>query len=191
LLSRLSPLALSRPDELRWVARSGDPANAHDCEGRPRSDSDARFHPEPLRAAGSCALPTAPSRPCRSPLDLGSLHLHFGVSSNEEHVELRATSSRGAFDLGVHVHHYLLLTLARRRLADEIHGVGVASGGWLDAAEFPSDPMMASGLLNLYVFRIRKQFRDIGVTDARRIVERRTSANLLRIGTNKITLEVI
>jgi hypothetical protein len=122
-------------------------------------------------------------------LEVCRLRLAFAVSSDEEHVELKAASGDSTFDLGARTHNYLLLTLARRRLKDAEQGLPDTTSGWVDQDELAHDPSMAAPQLNIDVFRIRKQFAAIGVMDAANIIERRPRARQLRIGTPLLSVD--
>jgi hypothetical protein len=117
------------------------------------------------------------------------VELTFSVSSDEETVHVRARAGRATLDLGVRKHHYLLLTLARRRIKDVADGLPESTSGWVDLDELSHDPTMAPPLLNLDVFRIREQFAAAGVTDAASIIERRPRARQLRIGTGQLVVQ--
>ncbi len=112
-----------------------------------------------------------------------NLQLEFAVSRDEEFVQLHATRDGTRHDLGARAHNYLLLTLARRRLADAVAGLADTSCGWVDQEELAHDPSMAPPRLNIEVFRIRKQFAALGVVDAANAIERRLRPAQLRIGT--------
>ncbi|MDB4974323.1 MAG: hypothetical protein JWN48_2664 [Myxococcaceae bacterium] len=120
--------------------------------------------------------------------EVAHTQLSFSVSRDEEHVELRAHCDGNSFDLGARTHHYLLLTLARRRLADAAGGLPETSCGWVYQEDLAHDPSMATPQLNLDVFRIRKQFSVLGLPDAANIIERRPRTRQLRIGTPHIEI---
>ena len=122
-------------------------------------------------------------------LEVRKLHLHFEVSRDEEHVHLRASSGARDVDLGSRRHNYLLLTLARRRLADAAEGLPETSCGWIDTDDLAHDPTMSQVQLNVNVFRIRQQFAKVGVLDAAAIVERREQQ--LRLGTSLVTTTTV
>jgi hypothetical protein len=130
--------------------------------------------------AGSRVLPVEASR-------LGSRvrssTLVFEVTRDEEYVHLRMVGSGYAIDLGAKAHHYLLLTLARRRLADMAAGHADASCGWVATEELTRDPTMPPAQINLHVHRSRKQLAQVGLVDPTNIVERRAPTRELRIGT--------
>ncbi len=119
------------------------------------------------------------------------VRLAFAVSRDEEYVQLRATCADREMDLGAHSYHYLLLTLARRRLQDAAQGLPDTSCGWVDVEDLARDPSMAPPRLNIDVFRIRDLFGKVGVMDAFKIVERRARPRQLRIGTRHISIEVL
>jgi hypothetical protein len=120
--------------------------------------------------------------------DVRQVALAFLVSSDEETVHLRATCGGKMLDMGARKHHYLLLTLARRRIKDVAGGLPDSSCGWIDLDELAHDPTMAPPLLNLDVFRIREQFAAAGIVDAAGIIERRPRARQLRIGTGQLSV---
>ena len=122
---------------------------------------------------------------------MSSIELRFFVSRDEEHVQLRASWGVGVQDLGDRSHNYLLLTLARRRVADLAEGLPESSCGWLDPEDFAHDPSMAPSQLNVDVFRVRKHFAACGVPDAANVVERRARAKQLRLGTGLISIVTV
>lgn len=124
-------------------------------------------------------------------LEIRHLALHFSVSRDEEHVELRVTSGARSFDLGSRAHNYLLLTLARRRLSDAAEGLPETSCGWIYQEDFPNDPNMESAHLNLDVLRIRRQFARLGIADAAGIIERRPRTRQLRIGVSRLSVVIL
>jgi hypothetical protein len=121
-------------------------------------------------------------------LEVEFLQLTFSVSANEEHVHLQMSCAGQNVDMGSRSRNYLLLTLARRRLEDVTAGLPETACGWVNQDDYPNDPMMAPAQVNLDVFRIRKQFQKVGVTDAARIIERRPRTRQLRIGTGHLAV---
>jgi hypothetical protein len=120
-----------------------------------------------------------------------NLGLSFSVSRDEEYVQIHLNWADRTIDLGARTHNYLLLTLARRRLADARDGHLETACGWIDYEDFSNDPRMSPPLLNIDVFRIRRQFATIGVVDAANIIERRPPSRQLRIGTGRLTLATL
>lgn len=115
---------------------------------------------------------------------LETIALRFGVSRNEEHVEITVLHEGKATALPPRSHHYLLLTLARALLAD--HAASAAERGWVDSQALcrmlATDPRS----LNVDVFRARRQLASLGVHGAVGIIARRTAAGQLRLGTDRI-----
>ncbi|HET7542275.1 MAG TPA: hypothetical protein VFK05_20545 [Polyangiaceae bacterium] len=120
--------------------------------------------------------------------DVQHLSLKFAISRDEEHVELRASCGARTFDLGARSHNYLLLTLARRRLADAAEGLSETSCGWVYVEDLAHDPSMAPPQLNIDVFRIRRHFAVIGVIDPAGVIERRPRTQQIRIGVSQISI---
>ena len=114
------------------------------------------------------------------------LRLQFAVSRDEEHVELVATLGDKRFDLGSRGHNYLLLTLARQRLADAAAGVPDTSCGWVYQDDLADQLNITAAQMNVDIFRIRKQVAALGWTDAANIIERRPRAKQLRIGVGSL-----
>lgn len=124
-------------------------------------------------------------------LAVADLSLWFACSRDEEHVELKARAGDRTLDLGSRVHHYLLLVLARRRLADRAAGVPVGEQGWLRQDDLLRMLRVDDNHLNIMIHRARAQLREHGVADAAALVERRTSAHQVRIGVDRLELRPI
>jgi len=120
--------------------------------------------------------------------EVRNVQLSFAVSADEEHVQLQMTFAGKTVDMGARNHNYLLLTLARRRLAEAAEGLPETACGWIHHDELAHDPTMAPPQLNIDVFRIRRQFSALGVLDAANIVERRPRTRQLRVGTGLISI---
>jgi hypothetical protein len=119
------------------------------------------------------------------------VRMKFSVSRDEEHVALQVDSGGKAYDLGTRGHNYLLLTLARHRLEDRERGLPETSCGWIYQDELLDALDVTAQQLNIDVFRIRKQFAEIGVRDPASIVERRPRTRQLRLGTPMIEIAQI
>jgi hypothetical protein len=124
-------------------------------------------------------------------LEVRHLQLTFSVSRDEEYVQLNCTSGAARFDLGTRAHNYLLLTLARRRIADAAEGLPETSCGWFYHEDLARLLGVGPPQLNNDVFRIRKQFVSIGVVDAPNIIERRPRTQQLRIGSGALNVIII
>ncbi len=121
--------------------------------------------------------------------EVRDLQLRFSVSRDEEHVRLEMSRPGHDVDMGSRKHNYLLLTLARHRLEEEVQGVPATSCGWIDQEELAHDPSMKPPQLNIDVFRIREQFAKAGVVDAAGIIERRSGQ--LRVGPVRVTITTL
>lgn len=109
-------------------------------------------------------------------------HLSFKLSLDEEHTQLQVRHGSHHADLGERIHHYCLVTLARRRLADAKSGLDPAAQGWLGSAELAKMLGMDVQHLNIQIFRARNQLMSAlpAVAQLANIVERRRGG--LRLG---------
>jgi hypothetical protein len=119
------------------------------------------------------------------------VRLRFSVSRDEEHVGLHADTGGAPIDLGTRGHNYLLLTLARHRLNDRQSGLPETSCGWIYQDELLDALDVTAQQLNIDVFRIRKQFAELGLRDPAGIVERRPRTRQLRLGSSLIEITTL
>jgi hypothetical protein len=120
-----------------------------------------------------------------------AIALEFCVSRNEEQVDLSIVHGGQRTSLKPRAHTYLLLTLARARIADQANAsLPATSHGWLEQSRLLR--MLATTLsqLTLDIYRARRQFSDAGVIDSAQIVERRTTSRELRIGVERLSITV-
>jgi hypothetical protein len=106
---------------------------------------------------------------------------HFRVSRDQEQVHLRVDVAGREHDLGVRTHHYLLLTLARRRHQDEQRGSDANEAGWVYSDELARMLALDPEHTNVMVFRARDQFRQKGLEPSR-LIERRPASRQVRFG---------
>ena len=87
--------------------------------------------------------------------------IRLQLSQNEEHTLARIESAGAGFDLSERTHHYLIATLARRRLHDVRTGRSPDSQGWI-AVELLAD-MLGIDVphLNIQVHRARRQVESV------------------------------
>lgn len=116
-----------------------------------------------------------------------SIKLHFAVAPDEEQVEVTVMMGGQAKRLEPREYHYLLVTLARARVADA--DAPVSMRGWTDRDELSKKLNMEVARLNVEIFRARKQLAALGVQGAARLVERRAGTHEIRIGVAE--LEVV
>lgn len=82
---------------------------------------------------------------------------YFQVSLNEEHVSIKILNAAATIDLEERTHHYVLLTLARRRRDDAERGIDAASQGWIDMEQLSRMLGLDPSHLNIQIFRARGQ----------------------------------
>ncbi len=111
---------------------------------------------------------------------LGESTLCFTVSRDEEHVDLRIEHPGGALPVAERAHHYLLLTLARLRLADA--QLPPFEQGWVHHDDLQRMLDMSRLTINTQVSRARRALTAAGVEGAAQLVERRAGAGSLHIG---------
>jgi pSer/pThr/pTyr-binding forkhead associated (FHA) protein len=115
--------------------------------------------------------------------------LCFAVSSDEDFVELSLEYPERCVRLGSRAHNYLLLTLARQRLADRAADLPEGSCGWMDkdalADSFKMTPQQVDG----EVFRIRKHFTQHGLPESTSVIERRARTKQIRLGLQQLRIE--
>jgi hypothetical protein len=115
--------------------------------------------------------------------------LHFLVSSDEDFVELTLTYGNRSVALGSRAHNYLLLTLARHKLADLTAGIAEASSGWMDKDQLADGLRITPGQVDGEIFRIRKHFASHGLHESTTIIERRARTKQLRLGLGRVRVD--
>jgi hypothetical protein len=120
--------------------------------------------------------------------DLLESVLLFRVSSDEEFVELSLQYANRQLELGARQHNFLLLTLARARLADAASQVHEADCGWVYKEQLALGLLVTSQQVDGEVFRIRRHFGHHGVPQAATIIERRPGTTQLRIGMTRLQI---
>jgi len=126
------------------------------------------------------------------PLTLLELTLRFEVSLDEEHVRWGAVHGLQDIDLGSRSFNYTLLTLARARVDDAADPeLPPSSHGWRDREELASVLRLDPESLRVQLFRARRQLARAGIEDAAALIERRTGAGQLRIGTGLLEIHRI
>jgi len=83
--------------------------------------------------------------------------VNFKVSKNEEHVSLCIHFENKLINLGERTHHYLLLILARKRLADHLLGIDENEQGWVDKDVLCRQIGLDENHINILIYRFRKQ----------------------------------
>ncbi len=169
-----------------------DPRGAWVCEryGEPAAlDDRAILSIDDV--AWSVYLPTASQATSQDEGGLvvvAGLRLRLAFSRDEEHVEAIAFAGQRRLDLRVRAHNYLLLVLARRRLADIRAGIPDAEQGWIRQDDLLRLLRMNESHLNISVHRARTQLGGTGVADAASLIERRSGLRQLRLGIRDLEL---
>jgi hypothetical protein len=115
---------------------------------------------------------------------LETVSLHFAVNRDEEHIEVTVIHAGGTATLPARTHHYLLLTLARAALDDQ--EASPAERGWVDREVLCRMLATDSRKLNVDVFRVRRQFAELGIYGGAGIIARRPGTGQLRLGTERV-----
>jgi pSer/pThr/pTyr-binding forkhead associated (FHA) protein len=115
--------------------------------------------------------------------------LHFLVSSDEDFVELTVEHRNRSVPLGSRAHNYLLLTLARHKLAEISAGVPEASCGWTDKDRLAEGLRISPPQVDGEIFRIRKHFASHGLPESATIIERRPRTKQIRLGPVRVRVD--
>jgi len=119
---------------------------------------------------------------------IGRTALDFAVSADEEYIELTAKVAGMPHQLPPRVHHYLLLTLARHRLTDAAEGVAESEQGWMYTSELRKALRISPNQYYVMTHRLRRELEELGIVDATRLVEKRTTSRQVRIGVSELTV---
>lgn len=122
-------------------------------------------------------------------LDLATATLRFGVSRDEEHVELSIVRDGASSPPSARAHNYALLTLARARLRDREGGkIPASEQGWLYVDDLLRMLRTDAEKLNLDIFRARQHLSQLGVSNAGALVQRRSTSRQIRLGTSRVEI---
>jgi hypothetical protein len=119
----------------------------------------------------------------------GEPTLCFAVSSDEDFVELTLEYAERRVPLGSRSHNYLMLTLARQRLADRGANLPEASCGWMDKDELADGLKMTPQQVDGEVFRIRRHFMQHGLPESTLVIERRARTRQIRLGLGQLRID--
>lgn len=116
-----------------------------------------------------------------------NLRLRFLVSRDEESVSLTTITSAGERHWEPRATHYLLLTLARQRLA-EAH-LTEHERGWLEVDRLARMLNLNRKTVNVYICRLRAQLADAGVLGGATLIQRRPQSQQLRVGVAHLEIQ--
>ncbi|HZF47679.1 MAG TPA: FHA domain-containing protein [Polyangiaceae bacterium] len=117
-------------------------------------------------------------------LTLSTIALRFVVSRDEERVDITVVCPDRDIELPTRSYNYLLVTLARARLATA--AAPPADRGWLERDELCRMLATDELRLNVDVCRARKQFSALGIQGAASIVDRRMGTGRIRLGVERV-----
>ena len=178
------------PDDEHPEASIFEDANGHwvaEGEDASRRVADG----EEIVAGGDrwkLTLTSAPPRTETLPIDntIDTIKLRIVVNPSEENVELVVLHGGRETKLESRVAYYVVLTLARARLADADASPG--ERGWVDRDVLLRmlGPKIDAPRLNVDVFRVRRQFTELNIHGAANIIERRAGTGELRLGIDQV-----
>jgi hypothetical protein len=125
------------------------------------------------------------------PLILACTRLRFRHSLDEEQVEMVGFSGATRLDYSLRAHHYPLLLLARKRLADRRAGLAAADEGWIALDDLLHMLQMSEPHLNTCIHRARVQLSRSGIVDAASLIERRVRLRRVRIGVHDLDIGLL
>lgn len=115
-------------------------------------------------------------------LQLSEIQLQLHTSLDEETTTAKLVSHLGEVDLKSRSHHYLLLLLARQRVADTNNHIDTTECGWVYMDHLTEMLGIPETLINIQIYRARKQLETAlnGDIDGKELIERRSGK--IRIG---------
>ncbi|MEZ4300480.1 MAG: FHA domain-containing protein [Polyangiaceae bacterium] len=120
---------------------------------------------------------------------IAGISLRIGVSRDEERVEVTILGLPDEPKLPPRSYQYMLLTLARARLADA--NPKLAERGWVERDDLCRMLKVDEYKLNVDVCRARKQFAALKILGANDIVQRRVGTGLLRLGVERVHIQAL
>lgn len=124
----------------------------------------------------------------RAAVVLRQTALELFVSRDEEYVSCRLVHGDREVELQARTHNALLLILARARLEDARGTLPTSEQGWLYREDLTRMLKIDNHLLNVWIHRLRLQFEQVGVVDAARLIERRSSVRQVRLGPSRLMI---
>ena len=114
---------------------------------------------------------------------LAAIQLDLVVSRDEEHVAATINVAGVPSTLPSRSRHYLLVVLGRALVADHRRGDSPGEAGWCQVADVQREMALTTPeALNVHVFRVRRDFSRLGLSDPAAIVERRPMSRQMRLG---------
>ena len=163
-----------------WVAERDGVVSPTDHRASIELDNDVWVVFLPHKLGATTTLHTSIGPP-------EEVSLRFRVSRDEELVDVDLIQQGKRQRLEPRAHHYLLLTLARQRVAEE--SLAEEERGWLYREDLEKMLKFDATHLNVQVYRARKQLHKAGLAAAVHIIERRNGR--LRLGVRDFTIETM
>lgn len=121
--------------------------------------------------------------------------LRFRVSLDEEHVRVTVESQGTTREISQRAYHYMLLVLARQRLADQQQGVPEEDSGWVYGDELARKLGVEMNTLHVHVHRARRLVEApregassvLSFSDAHELIQRR--GGQLRLGVADVVID--
>ena len=174
----------------RWLVAAGGPARSGIDEEELSEGGGSWILSVPPPSPGGVVPTTRRDRGL--PRIIGGLTLVFHVSRDGEYVKLELVQGRDAVPLGSRVHHELLLTLARARLAArDDKATPESEQGWLYIDDLASMIGVQMDHLGVTIHRARQQLAEAGVLNAGSLIERRPTTRQIRLGTGRVEIRPI
>lgn len=119
------------------------------------------------------------------------VEVHFGVSPDEEFVEVTVHIDEAEHVLDARVYHYMLLTLGRAWQSDGAMGVDGAARGWVYASELAKMLKIDERTLNVHVFRARRQVHGVGLPEELPFLERQGRLGQIRLAVDGVVVRTL
>lgn len=119
---------------------------------------------------------------------LGAMVLRFELSRDEEYIALSLVRGNEVTTLRDHIHHEMLLALARERRADQEAGLPSAEQGWIYVNDLLDILKLDLKHLNVNIFRARQHLARAMMPEVGALIERRSTTRQIRLG---IAVEII
>lgn len=169
----------------RWIAEEGEVARPVADGATIELDEQSWTLFLPSRVAGTRESQIAD-------FDLSRAQLCFRVSQDEEHVEAVLIDGEHRLELPHRAHLYVVLSLARARIADaEDPEISESERGWVYQEQVARDHRIPANQFNVVLFRARRQLKRAGVRGADELIERRRGSGQLRLGLGDVRVEAL
>lgn len=166
-----------------WVAESDDGSRRRISNGDTLAIGAQRWRLE---------LPVVPEgtwQPGSTRMVLRRMTIRFGVSRDEERVEVTLIQGNQTVSLPARANNYLLLTLARARHEDQARAdVNEAEAGWVHVSDLLDMLGTNESALNVAICRARKDLARVQVFNATELIERQPTTRRLRLGVPNIEI---